>query len=177
MLSRAQEARSPPQNWRATLCIRGRRTGTSVENTDVRIVDRFRRRHTFTWITQILRKKPATSAVKASCPVFDFCEVTRMRILVECADGRTRALRDRVSQVYDRIETQLRQCLQWLNWKKAGEQRYRLTPANMLLATAEEKLQFVRSNFSQSPTDGWEDQWSIATAWWCRCPKVNSLAK
>ena len=37
--------------------------------------------------------------------------------------------------------------------------------ANMLLATAEGRIaQFVRSNFAQSPTEGWDDQWMIVTS-------------
>ena len=79
--------------------------------------------------------------------------------------GEHERLRDRVSQVYDRIETQLRQCLRMAEMEEGWRTAIPVnTAANMLLATAEGRVaQFVRSNFSQSPTDGWEDQWSIAT--------------
>ena len=97
-----------------------------------------------------------------------FCErnpgITRI-LSGDALMGEHERLRGRVSQVYDRIETQLRQCLRMAEMEEGWRTAIPVnTAANMLLATAEGRVaQFVRSNFSQSPTEGWEDQWSIVT--------------
>ena len=75
--------------------------------------------------------------------------------------GETARLRERVGQLYDRLETQLRQIL------REGELREQLrtilTPsatAECVLALVEGKLrQFVRSDFARPPTEHWPEQW------------------
>jgi len=79
--------------------------------------------------------------------------------------GETERLRTRVAQLFDRIETQLKQVL------REAEMREGLRPdlpiavaANLLLATAEGRIsQFVRSEFKRSPTENWSSQWSTLT--------------
>ena len=77
--------------------------------------------------------------------------------------GETERLHQRVAQLFDRYETQLKQVL------REAELREGLRPviplpaaANLLMATAEGRIaQFVRSGFTRSPTENWQDQWSL----------------
>ncbi|GAA6151188.1 nucleoid occlusion factor SlmA [Pseudoteredinibacter isoporae] len=79
--------------------------------------------------------------------------------------GETDRLRARVAQLYDRLETQIKQIL------REAEVREGLRPsitvgaaANLLIATAEGRIaQFVRSEFKRSPTENWQDQWAVLT--------------
>jgi TetR/AcrR family transcriptional regulator len=119
----------------------------------------------FTRITQILNEE----AKQILTLYLIFCErnpgITRI-LSGDALMGEHERLRDRVSQVYDRIETQLRQCLRMAEMEEGWRTAIPVNPAaNMLLATAEGRIaQFVRSNFAQSPTEGWDDQWTIATS-------------
>jgi TetR/AcrR family transcriptional regulator len=75
--------------------------------------------------------------------------------------GETGRLRARISQFYDRIETQLRQIL-----REAGAAGGSSLPVNetarLFLAFCEGRIaQFVRSDFKDSLTDGWEKQWAL----------------
>lgn len=76
--------------------------------------------------------------------------------------GETERLRLRISQLFDRIEAQLKQIL-----REAQIREKLKTPispalmANLLLAVAEGRLmQFVRSEFRRPPTEGWNEQWA-----------------
>jgi len=77
--------------------------------------------------------------------------------------GETERLHQRVAQLFDRYETQLKQVI------REAEMREGLRPtiplpdaANLLMAAAEGRIsQFVRSGFSRSPTEGWQDQWHL----------------
>ena len=86
------------------------------------------------------------------------------RILVgDALIGENERLRTRLSQFYDRIETQLRQII------REGEMKQHISPtapvssiANMLLAVVEGRLnQFVRSTFERKPLVMWEEQWLL----------------
>lgn len=125
----------------------------------------------FSRITQILSEetKQLARCKKILTLYLIFCErnpgITRI-LSGDALMGEHERLRDRASQVYDRIETQLRQCLRMAEieegWRTAIPFN---SAANMLLATAEGRVaQFVRSNFSRSPTEGWEEQWAITTS-------------
>ena len=86
------------------------------------------------------------------------------RILTgEALAGETDRLRQQVSQVFDRLETQLKQILREAELKEGL--RTQATPtfsANLLLACAEGRIrQFVRSEFKLPPTQGWDDQWRL----------------
>lgn len=75
--------------------------------------------------------------------------------------GETERLRVRITQLFDRIEAQLKQIL-----REARIRENLRTPvssavlANLLMAVVEGRLmQFVRSEFRRSPTEDWEEQW------------------
>ena len=75
--------------------------------------------------------------------------------------GESERLHHRVAQLFDRLETQLKQVL------REAEMREGLRPviplgaaANLLLAAAEGRIsQFVRSGFRRAPTTDWPEQW------------------
>ena len=93
--------------------------------------------------------------------------------------GETERLRVRISQLYDRIETQLRQVLREGETASATSlsRGPRLDPigeatgaprvsvndtAQLLLAFLEGRIaQYVRSGFTVSPVAGWEKQWEL----------------
>lgn len=76
--------------------------------------------------------------------------------------GETERLRVRISQLFDRLEAQLKQIL------REAQIREGLKPpvspavlASLLLAAAEGRLmQFVRSEFKRPPTEHWDEQWA-----------------
>lgn len=80
--------------------------------------------------------------------------------------GETERLRIRVSQFYERLETQIKQVL------REGEMNNELTltvpvqaQANLLLAIVEGRIvQYVRSNFKRSPVESWNHQWALASS-------------
>lgn len=77
--------------------------------------------------------------------------------------GETERLRLRVSQFYERLETQLKQVL------REGEMNKELVltapvqaQANLLLAVVEGRIiQYVRSGFKRSPIEYWNHQWTL----------------
>ena len=75
--------------------------------------------------------------------------------------GETDRLRDRASQIYNRLDTQLKQVFREAEMKEGI--RTRLTPtetSNLLLTFVEGKIsQYVRTDFFQKPTDMWAEQW------------------
>lgn len=86
------------------------------------------------------------------------------RILTgDAITGETDRLRVRVIQLFDRLETQLKQILREAELKEG--KRTELTPtdtANLLLATAEGRMcQYVRSGFQRSPIENWPQQWQL----------------
>lgn len=88
--------------------------------------------------------------------------------------GESERLHHRVAQLFDRLETQLKQIV------REAEMREGLRPvisagaaANLLLATAEGRIsQFVRSGFKRAPTVDWQEQWEILTEGLFR-PAIN----
>lgn len=86
------------------------------------------------------------------------------RILTgDAITGETDRLRQRIVQLFDRVETQLKQILREAELKQG--KRTRLTAAqtaNLMLAATEGRIcQYVRSGFSRSPLENWEDQWQL----------------
>ncbi|WP_110686191.1 nucleoid occlusion factor SlmA [Salinicola aestuarinus] len=77
--------------------------------------------------------------------------------------GETERLRKRMSQLFERLETQFKQVL------REAEAREGLRPnappsaaANLLAAFVEGRIsQYVRSDFRHAPTAYWEDQWAL----------------
>ena len=77
--------------------------------------------------------------------------------------GENPRLRDRVNQIFERIATQLRQCLRFAETEQGWRTSIPLkTAANLMLATTEGKIaQFVRSDFDSNPSETWPEQWSL----------------
>jgi TetR/AcrR family transcriptional regulator len=77
--------------------------------------------------------------------------------------GEPERLHQRVAQLFDRFETQLKQVL------REAEMREGLRPviplpaaANILMAAAEGRIsQYVRSGFQRPPTADWAQQWEL----------------
>ena len=98
-----------------------------------------------------------------------FCErnpgITRI-LSGDALTGEHERLRGRVTQVYDRIETQLRQCLRMAEVEEGWRTSIPVSSAaNLLLALAEGRIaQFVRSDFAILPTQAWDEQWALVTA-------------
>ncbi len=77
--------------------------------------------------------------------------------------GETERLRQRVAQLFDRFETQLKQVI------REAEMREGLRPviplpaaANLLMSAAEGRIsQYVRSEFQRPPTSDWNQQWHL----------------
>ncbi len=75
--------------------------------------------------------------------------------------GENDKLRMRVGQLYERLETQLKQIIR----EAEAREGLRTTisaqqSANMMLALAEGRIgQFVRTEFKRKPTADWADQW------------------
>ena len=75
--------------------------------------------------------------------------------------GETERLRQRISQLFDRLEAQLKQILREAQIRE--NLKAAISPAvmaNLLMASAEGRLmQFVRSEFKKPPTQQWDEQW------------------
>ncbi len=86
--------------------------------------------------------------------------ITRV-LLGEALLGEHERLRARVSQFFDRFETQLKQVLR--EGELVSELGLRASVAaiaNLLMAVVEGRMaQFSRSGFEHSPIESWEQQW------------------
>ena len=85
------------------------------------------------------------------------------RILVgDALAGESDRLRTRVAQIFDRIESQLKQVLREAQIRE--NLKTTISPsimANLLLSGCEGRLnQFVRSDFKRSPMENWDAQWA-----------------
>ena len=80
--------------------------------------------------------------------------------------GETARLRTRIHQLFERLETQLRQVLREAELREGRRPSLPASAAaNLLLATAEGRIsQYVRSDFRRRPTEHWEDQWGLLSA-------------
>ena len=86
------------------------------------------------------------------------------RVLIgDALVGENERLRKRVSQFFERLETQFKQILREANL--SGEVRAAESidaTANILLTFAQGKVcEYIRSSFTNKPTDHWQDQWAI----------------
>ena len=89
------------------------------------------------------------------------------RILTgDALTGETDRLHHRVVQLFDRMETQLKQILREAEVTERTRTRLPTSSAaNLMLAATEGRIsQFVRSEFKRLPTDGWPDQWAQLTS-------------
>ena len=87
--------------------------------------------------------------------------ITRV-LLGEALLGEHERLRARVSQFFDRFETQLKQVLREGELvSELGMRASVAAIANLLMAVVEGRMtQFSRSGFEHSPMEAWEQQWS-----------------
>nr|WP_152553899.1 nucleoid occlusion factor SlmA [Endozoicomonas elysicola] len=122
----------------------------------------------FSRITLILaeEQKVATRCEKILLLLIGFCEKNPglTRILTgDALAGETERLRQRVTQLFDRLETQLKQALREAEIKEGVRTRMTVSvTANLILAAAEGRIaQYVRSEFKRKPTENWSDQWVI----------------
>jgi len=75
--------------------------------------------------------------------------------------GESTRLRNRMHQLLERLETQARQLLREYNASRTETPNLQISPAaNLVMAYVEGKIaQFVHSEFTESPTRHWEEQW------------------
>ena len=97
-----------------------------------------------------------------------FCErnpgITRL-LTGDALTGENERLRARVQQLFDRLETELRQVLRDAETLHGLRTQVPVAvAANLLLAAAEGRIgQFVRSEFRRAPTELWGEQWRVMT--------------
>lgn len=121
----------------------------------------------FSRITRILDDEPSAQkrCEKILTLVLAFAErnpgMTRL-MTGDALAGETERLRVRISQLFDRLEAQIKQILREAQIRESL--RCVVSPSilsNLLMASAEGRLmQFVRSEFKKRPTDGWDEQWA-----------------
>lgn len=77
--------------------------------------------------------------------------------------GENERLRRRCAQIFERLETQLKQTLRQAEVEEGLVTRQSSAAvANLLLACVEGRInQYIRSNFKLSPNDHWQDQWAF----------------
>ena len=80
--------------------------------------------------------------------------------------GENERLHQRVAQLFDRFEMQLRQVIREAEIHESLRPAIALpAAANMLMACAEGRIsQYVRSGFKHSPTQDWPAQWELLTS-------------
>lgn len=120
----------------------------------------------FSRISQIMNEEDKAEArcQKIVGLMLTFCErnpgITRI-LTGDPLSGETERLRQRVTQLFDRIEAQLRQVIREMPMR--GEQGITtdsVVAANFMLSFVEGRIgQYVRSDFTRKPTTEWEDQW------------------
>ncbi len=138
----------------------------------------------FTRINIILSEEPgaAQRCEKMLSLLLAFTErnpgITRI-LTGDALAGETERLRARVAQLYDRIETQLKQVLREAEMKE-GLRPVLPVPAaaNLMLAAAEGRIsQYVRSGFRRPPTSDWQEQWAqLMTGFFRETVTAESLA-
>lgn len=80
--------------------------------------------------------------------------------------GETARLRQRIHQLFERLETQLKQVLREAELREGRRPSLPVSAAaNLLMAQAEGRIsQYVRSDFQRRPTEHWDDQWALLSA-------------
>jgi TetR/AcrR family transcriptional regulator len=122
----------------------------------------------FTRITRILEDElsAARRCEKILTLVLTFAEKNPGMTLLLTGDalqGETERLRVRISQLFDRLEAQIKQVLREAQIRE--NLKCAVSPtvmANLLMASTEGRLmQFVRSEFKKQPTEHWDEQWEF----------------
>ncbi|NVJ58941.1 MAG: nucleoid occlusion factor SlmA [Gammaproteobacteria bacterium] len=76
--------------------------------------------------------------------------------------GEQDRLRERVVQMFDRIETQIKQIIRNSRMAQRNDHLDSAIVANAILAMAEGKIQqYVRSGFKRLPLENWDAQWDF----------------
>jgi len=86
------------------------------------------------------------------------------RILTgDALSGESERLHQRVAQLFDRFETQIKQVIREAELREGLRPSIPLTAAsNLLIAAAEGRIsQYVRSGFKRLPTTEWAKQWEL----------------
>ncbi len=86
--------------------------------------------------------------------------ITRL-LTGDALTGETERLRNRIAQLYNRLETELRKVLRDSELQENVHFGLSVnTTANILLSVAEGRIsQFVRSGFKRPPTENWQQMW------------------
>ncbi len=98
--------------------------------------------------------------------ILTFCErnpgITRI-LTGDPLAGETERLRQRVTQLFDRIEAQLRQIMREIPLRESSPlQVDAIVAANLMLSLVEGRIsQYVRSDFVRKPTTEWDAQWQM----------------
>ena len=125
----------------------------------------------FSRITRIREEEPdaAAQCEQIVTLLLAFCErnpgITRL-LTGDALTGETDRLRARVQQLFDRLETELKQILREAELRQGLRTTLPIAlAANLLLASAEGRIiQYVRSEFRRSPTEYWAEQWRVLTS-------------
>ena len=126
-----------------------------------------------TLFSRITRIREEEADAQAQCEqivtlLLTFCErnpgITRL-LTGDALTGETERLRGRVQQLFDRLETELKQILRDAELRQGLRTVLPIAlAANLLLASAEGRIiQYVRSDFRRSPTEYWPEQWRVLT--------------
>ena len=122
----------------------------------------------FSRMTRILQEEeaaiPRCEAILGLLLAFAERNPGMCRILIgDALAGDVARLRGRVIQIFDRLETQLKQVLREAEIREGIRPALPLNQAaNLFLSFAEGRInQFVRSEFKRSPTQDWAVQWPI----------------
>jgi TetR/AcrR family transcriptional regulator len=126
-----------------------------------------------TLFSRITRIREEEADAQAQCEqivtlLLTFCErnpgITRL-LTGDALTGETDRLRGRVQQLFDRLETELKQILRDAELRQGLRTALPIAlAANLLLASAEGRIiQYVRSDFRRSPTEYWPEQWRVLT--------------
>ena len=80
--------------------------------------------------------------------------------------GETDRLRQRIQQLFERLETQIKQFLREAELREGKRTQVNVSAsANLLVAIVEGRIrQFVRSEFKSKPTQYWAEQWKITSS-------------
>lgn len=122
----------------------------------------------FTRISMILSEEPGAlrRCEQILLLLLTFTErnpgITRL-LTGDALTGETERLRDRVMQLFERVETQIKQVLREAELREGLRPNLPLAAAaNLLMASAEGRItQFVRSQFRRKPTEHWAEQWPV----------------
>ncbi len=131
----------------------------------------------FTRISLILSEEPEAlrRCEKILLLLLTFTErnpgITRL-LTGDALTGETERLRLRVAQLFERVETQLKQVLREAELREGLRPNLPLSAAaNLLMACADGRItQFVRSQFRRAPTEHWADQWPVLVSGLMREP-------